>query len=1067
MVHHAGIGSKRDRICASILRFAIVLLVACNLCGQSNRAVIVGNVLDQSGSAVPNAKVTVVKQATNASTTVTTSPEGQYTVTNLEPGVYRLTVTASGFNEQVIRDITVFVNQTARVDVTLEVGAVSSRVEVEATAPVVQSETSSIGQVVDSKQVTTMPLDGRSSIYGLLALAPGVMTTGQNPVISGGVWFGSTNLTVDGVSDIDTGDERLGPVVPSLESIGEFKVIANGASAEFGRGGAQVLVETRSGTNQFHGSVFEFNRNRALAAKNFFATSLPKPPFNRNEYGGSLGGPILKDKLFFFGTFEGLRRVTSAPVVTAQPTSSLKSGNFAGLATIRDPDTNAPFAGNQIPSGRISPVSQALLKFSSDPNMPGTAAGGLGNNFVYNTPTREGNDRYTGRLDYQLTSKDRIMGRYYFAGDGPYQSGVGNATDKYGNWGGFGASSHNAGASYTRLISPTIVNEARFGFLQINYYRTPQNYTFDPSTIIPGLIPPVPALGGLPTVTITGFAGFFDQPGSGDLQRDYEFYDNLSWVRGAHSLKMGGEYQRVSSFNFQNPAPARGSFAFDGRYTGSAFADFLLGDTNATSRTTLNLQTEPVSNRGALFVQDDWTISSKLTLNLGLRWQYQGPFTNGFGDGNLANFDPSTGKIVVLKGTPNSLFAGLPIVSGQSMGLDSSNYMFRHWRQFEPRIGFAYRPLGTSRFVVRGSYGIFHNVIPGYVGTTGLPNNPPFQTIQTFAALPGNTPSLTFANPFPGTPTIPANATVNAVARNRTNGYMEQWNLTLEGEVAKNTSVRASYVGNKGTHLGRQLNINDPGPAPGVVQPRRPYQPFGTINYYESGANSFLSQVQLGMARRLASGLSFGAEYQFSKELSEQPFGISAPTSPFNARLDWGNADFVRTHYVILNYTYDLPFGKGRHFAFSGLSDKIFGGWQIAGISSLGTGQPFSVTFNSTVVGWPSSRADIVGNPNGAGTIDQWFNPAAYAVPAPYTYGNSARNSLFGPGIVNWDQAVYKKTNITERINIEFRAEFFNIMNHANFDVPASNISVPSQVGRITATTNAPRAIQFGMRLAF
>ena len=252
------------------------------------------------------------------------------------------------------------------------------------------------------------------------------MSTGQNPLISGGVWFGSTNLTIDGVSDIDTGNERLGPVVPSLESIEEFKVVSNGASAEFGRGGSQVLVETKSGTNQFHGSLFEFNRNQLLAAKNFFATSLPKPPFNRNEYGASLGGPIVRNKLFFFGAFEGLRRVTAATDITAQPTDAIKSGNFAGLSPITDPATGAPFPGNQIPAGRISPVAQGLLKFSSEPNLPG-AAGGLGNNFAYNTPTREANDRYSGRLDYQLTSKDRITGRYYFAGDGPYQSGVGGA----------------------------------------------------------------------------------------------------------------------------------------------------------------------------------------------------------------------------------------------------------------------------------------------------------------------------------------------------------------------------------------------------------------------------------------------------------------------------------------------------------------------------------------------------------------------------------------------------------------------------------------------------------------
>ncbi len=360
---------------------------------QSNSAVILGTVNDSSGAAIVGA------QGTNISTTVSTKSDGHYTVTNIELGSYRVTATSPGFTERSIRDITVFINQTVRVDVNLEVGAVSTRTEVEATAPVVQSETSSIGQVVDSRQVTKMPLDGRGNLNGLLALTPGVMSTGQNPLISGGVWFGSTNLTIDGVSDIDTGNERLGPVVPSLESVEEFKVISNGASAEFGRGGSQVLVQTKSGTNQFHGSLFEFNRNGLLAAKNFFATSLPKPPFNRNEYGASLGGPILRNKLFFFSAFEGLRRVTAGTNITAQPTDAIKSGNFAGLSPITDPATGVPFTGNQIPSGRISSVAQSLLKFTSEPNRPG-AAGGLGSNFAYNTPTREANDRYSGRLDY-------------------------------------------------------------------------------------------------------------------------------------------------------------------------------------------------------------------------------------------------------------------------------------------------------------------------------------------------------------------------------------------------------------------------------------------------------------------------------------------------------------------------------------------------------------------------------------------------------------------------------------------------------------------------------------------
>ena len=1049
------------------LRIAAVALAAFTplLFSQSNSATVVGTILDPAGAAVSNARIAVKNQGTNVTAAATSRAGGEYAVPNLEPGAYEVTVSANGFSTKSVRDVMLFVNQTARVDFSLQVGSVSTTVEVEGEAPVVQSETSSIGQVVESKRVNEMPLDGRGSIFTLLALAPGVMSAGQNPVISGGVWFGSTNMTVDGVSNIDTGNERLSPVAPSLESIREFKVIANGASAEFGRGGSQVLVETKSGTNQFHGTLFAFNRNGALAAKNFFATSLPKPPYNRNEFGGSAGGAIVKNKLFYFGTYEGLRRVTTTTNVTSMPTDAIKSGNFAGLGAIHDPYSGNPFPGNQIPVSSISPIAQALLKYTSEPNLPGTGAAGLSNNFVYNTPTRESNDRYSGRIDYILGNNDRITGRYFFAGDGPYQSGVGGATDKFGNWSGFGASSHNAGVSYSRTLTPTMVNQARFGFLQINYYRTPQNNTLDTSTLIPGLISPVPGLGGLPTVSITGFTGFFDQPGSGDLQRDYEFYDNLSWVRGHHTLKMGGEYQRVSAYNFQNVAPARGSFTFDGRYTGNAFADFLEGYSAGTSRATGNSQVEPQNNRGALFVQDDWTVSPRLTLNIGLRWEYEGPFQNG--RTNLANFDPSLGKIVLLAGTPNPVFASLPIVAGSTAGLNTSNYINRNLHDFAPRFGFAYRPLASSRFVVRGSYGLFYNVIGGYIGPLNLAQNPPFLTTLTYAALPGGVPSLTFANPFPGTGSIPANPTVNSVAQNRTNGYMQQWNFTLEGEVLKNTAVRASYVGNKGTHLDRDLNLNDPGPGPGVVQLRRPYQPFGTINYYESGANSLMNQLQLGVLRRFSSGLSFELEYQFSKELNEQPYGISAPTDPFNARLDWGNSDLIRRHFATLSYTYELPFGKGRRFDMSGIRNTLLGGWEIAGISTMGSGLPFSVTFTSTTVGWPSSRADIVGNPSGSGTLTEWFNPAAYAVPAPFTYGKSARNSLFGPGIVTWDQAIYKNFRIVERVSLTVRAELFNILNHAAFSNPASNISVPSQVGHITSTSNTPRDVQFGMRLSF
>lgn len=1047
-----------------------LLLVVCLFTfgswAQSTRGTIVGNVTDASGAAVPAAEVVVTNQGTNVSITTTTGNEGEYTVTNLDPGTYRANVNAKGFKASIVEQIILQVSQTVRQNVQVTVGDLASSVTVEATASVVQSDASSIASVVDNRQIQTIPLNGRANIFNLLSLAPGVVRTGQNPVIAGGVWFGSTNMTVDGVSNIDTGNERLSPLTPSLEAVGEFRVISNGASAEFGRGGAQVIVATREGTNTLHGSLFAFNRNAALSAKNFFATGLSKPPFNRNEFGGSLGGHIIKDKLFYFGSFEGLRLHQSQTNFLALPTAALKSGNFAGLAAVRDPNTNAPFANNVIPTVRLNPVALQILKFSPDPNQPGTGAAGVGNNYLYNSPTRESNDRYSARGDYNLTSKDRFTGRWFQAKDGPFLSSQGTGTALFGNFAGFGTSSWNVLGSYTRLISARLVNEVRVGILDIHYYRTPQNSNLDPSTFIPGLISPVPGLGGLPTINITGFRGYSDPPGSGDRQRSYEVSDTLSWTLGRHNVKAGAEFQRVSSFNFQNPLPARGQFNFDGRYTGNAFADFLLDYPSQTQRITKNLEVEPVNNRYAWFVQDDFNINSHLTLNLGLRYEYAAPFQNSHGD--LSNFYPNLGKIVLIQGTADPHFASLPVVNGKDVGITPDNYLHKDRNNFAPRIGFAYRPFGKPTFVVRSSYGIYYNVIGGYIGSTGLANNPPFRAVETFDALPGNTPSLTLSNPFPGTGSIPAVVNVNAIAANRVNGYMQQWNFTLEGEVLPNTAVRASYVGNKGTHLDRQLNINDVVPAPGVVQPRRPFQPFGIINYYDSGRNSILNQLQLGVLRRLSKGLSFQIEYQLSKGLSEQPFGITAPTDFRNDRYDRGDMDFIRRHLTTANYTYDLPFGKGRTFEMSGLANTLLGGWQLTGILSFGTGEPYAVTFNSTTVGWPSSRADIVGNPTPANrSIDQWFNPAAYAVPQPFTFGNSARNSLFGPDLFRWDNGFVKNTRITERLNLEFRAELFNLLNHPSFDVPASNISVPSQVGRITSTVSTARDIQFGMRLSF
>lgn len=1045
---------------------AIASLFAFSVYCQETRGSILGSITDSAGASVPGATVTILNEKTGYTSTQAATAVGEYTFVNLDPGSYAVTVTAAGFKKSLVRNITLFVAQKARIDIKLDIGEVASSIEVQATMPVVQSEQASIGSVVDSKQISQMPLNGRSSLFGLMALAPGFTRASVNPLMAGATWAGSVNMTVDGASNTDVGGARILPIGPSLESISEFSVVSNGTSAEYGRGGAQIIVATRQGTNEFHGTLFAFNRNRVTAAKNFFATGLEKPAFNRNEYGGSFGGPIVKNKLFFFGTYEGLQMRSSATYLVAMPTAALKAGNFAGLPAIRDPFSNgAPFANNQIPTSRIHSTANELMRFTSEPNTAGTGAAGLGNNFAVNVPSQEFNDRYTIRTDYELSSRDRISFRYFQVANGPYMQ-ASNGTDKFGNWGGNGTGTKNAIASYTRILSPTLIAESRFGFQHANLYRQPQNSDYDPSKYIPNLISPIEGLGGLPTVTITGFRGFDDKPGSADRMRRYEFFQNLTWSRTRHTVKAGFDFSRASAFNLANTTPFRGSFRFDGRYSGHAWSDFLLGASSLTGRASKNSLFEPVNNRWSAFIQDDWKVNQRLTVNIGLRYDFYGLFFNSMGD--LSNFDPSLGKVVLLSGTPDPrLMAQLPIVDGKELGLNQSNYLNNDRNNFAPRIGIAYRPFGGTRFVIRAAYGIYYNDGGGYT-FLGVPSNPPFIVSETFEPAAGTVPSLTWDNPFPGVGTIPSSPRVASWARDRVTPYQQQWNFTLEGEVVRNTSLRVSYLGNLGLHLDRINTLNEPRMAPGAVQPRRPYQPFGAINYQETSRNSILHAMQIGVIRRHSNGLSFQVEYQFNRALGENTFS-AGPMDNTNYRLDRGNLDYVRRHVVTANYVYDLPFGKGRTFLAGSprIVNKLVSGWQLSGITSIGTGEPFSVTFTSTTLGWTSNRADIVGDPNAAErSIAQWFNPAAFATPAPFTFGNSSRNLLFGPGYFNCDAGLLKIAPVTERMTLEVRAEAFNLPNRANFGLPASDISVANTIGRITSAADA-RTFQFGARLRF
>jgi hypothetical protein len=1041
-----------------------VTLMSISARGQSNQATVLGQVTDSSGARIATYNVRLRNEATNVTIASNIAGGKDYVLPNIEPGTYELAVNATGFSSVVVKHIVVDVGQTVRHDIVLNVGSANTVVNVTAEEPLVQTDSSYVGDVIESKQIEQMPLNGRTNIFGLLALAPGVQNAGTHARIAGSDYAGGTVATFDGVYDMEAENAKLSSVDPSLDSIAEFKVVDSTGSAEYGVGTQQIIISSKQGSNTLHGGLFEYNRITELAATNYFSTT--KTPYTRNEFGGFLGGPIKTDKLFYFGSFEELRFDNNSTSLTQQPTKALVDGNFSGLAPVIDPETGTPFHNNQIPISRFSSVASQLLNYFVTANVQTTQPGGLGTNYSVNLPNSERNFRYLGRIDYTITPKDSIFGRYYYVTDTTQSAGstpLSGATDAPFNI-------QSLALNYTRILSPVATNLLTFGWeLETDANRS-QHPNLDTS-FIPGLPPNYPGLSGLPTVSIIGFTGLNEDVGSDDNIPTYQLNDIFTWIRNKHTIKAGFSFAHYGFENRQSPSPSHGSFAFTGQYTGNAFADFLLGDLSTSAAPLNPVEGEPANDRYGFFVQDDWRVSEKLTINAGLRYDLPTLYQNVIG--GMVNYYPNLESLVVLKGTydPNA-YPDLPIIPGSSVGLNPGNYIGNDHLQFAPRLGFAFRPLESGKFIVRGGYGLYYNIQPWQFGSFLLATNPPFSGVQTFEPAAGLTPTLSLDNPFPaGSGSTPSGITVGGLPTHYSYPETNQWNLTIESQVRPDLAFRATYLGSEQAHATYLDPINTPPQAPGPIQPRRPVPAFGDIQLVTNGSTSNTQMLQLAVTRRFASGLSFDGQYAWTKQLNCFPNGgyFSEPTDPQNIGYDRGNDPNIRQQYFIGNYVYDLPFGNGRRFLgnLSRPMELLIGGWETTGIVTLGSGKPYSVTFDSPLEGWYSSRADIVGDPHVSNPSQaEWFNTAAFQLPAPYTYGNSGARFLFGPGYTNWDVAFMKNFVIKDKYNLQFRAEMFNALNHPNFGNPNSDISV-SSVGTITNTASSARVVQFAGRFTF
>lgn len=1077
-----------------------LLILPLSISAQTTNATIVGSITDMTGAVLPGVTVTATNTETQAVRTVTTDSEGSYTITNLPIGIYQVTAEMANFKRSVLDAVQLVVNQTARLDVQLQPGNVSEVVNVETSTPLIESETSTVAQVIENRTIVQLPLNGRNFIR-LGSLVPGTTEGAPGNSVArsrqGGVALTSNgqraeynNFTLDGVDNNET-LFGVAVVVPSIDAIQEFKVQTSNYSAEYGRGaGANVNIAIKSGTNDFSGTIYEFVRNDAFDARNPFAQT--KNPLRRNQFGFSVGGPVilprfgeggspiinLRDRTFFFFNYEALIERRGSTTLTNVPTEAQRNGNF-GTTRIADPSSGLPctatdqrgcFANNIIPANRINPISQRVLNLISLPNSTGTS------NYNFSSSNPLDNSQINVRIDHKLTDSDQIFGRYSQTSSEDVSRAI-NLNSQSTN-----IKTKGTAFSWSRVISPKAVNDLRFGFQRYEFNLFPEGYGVNgaellglPSFITDGLFY------RYPTILISGQANFGGGISNPLLRGEntYQALDNFSLTLGKHSLKFGGDLRYYQADNFQPQFPT-GEYTFNGTRTGNAVADFLLGlPSQQRLLNTTGFDNSRLRNwRTDLYIQDDFQVSKNLTLNLGLRWERDGAWTER--DNRFAYFDFDAGQLVYSNGLPSTLRTVLEAFQTANVN-NPSAFKFRFEdvdalraarnNQFAPRIGFAYRPFGDNKTVVRGAYGIFWGQPIANVYLNQAFTAPPFSLNQTltgnnlqFGVFPGVTPQTLV-------PVNPSFFTINPEEFN--NSYVQQWNFGVEREIGFDIAVKASYVGSRGYRLERRFDANAGQPSTtAITNARRPYPQFGTIQLQASNGSSKYNSLQLSAERRFTKGWLFLAGYTFAKSYDDVSSWVGLggqesafPQNPRDLEAEWGRSAFDLRHRFTFSTVYELPFRSSNRAL-----DLLVGGYQVSGILTLRTGFPFSVVVGNTDVanitgaGTANSRLNIVGDPFANIPAGFYFNPAAFARPAAGTFGNSGRNILSGPGAQQLDFSVMKVLRFSERIRLQLRAEAFNVLNHPTFGLPVNDIN-NANFGRIISADN--REMQLGIKLLF
>lgn len=1136
------------------LTIAIGLALAVMGFSQNITSVIVGDITDASGAAVPGADVTVTNQGTGISAHTLTNSAGSYSVPNLLAGTYTVTVSKVGFETSKVTGIAVQASSTVRQNAVLQVGTTRQEVTVAGAATMIKTDSTTISGSVSQQTFANLP-ESSQSIDVLLALVPGAQATGSNQQTGGTTHWGSNNFTLNGISINDSGNGGssysygLGLTNdPPLGSLQEFQVQSSVMNAEY-RGVTSVTLVTKQGTNQFHGSAYEYNLQTGFDANTLLlnAHSQPRAALHRNQFGANLGGPILKNKAFAFFDFAGLRQITTSNPTLNFPTTAERGGNFGALCTtfgangicssgtqLYNPFTGAAFASNVIPTNMITSQAGSVLSgFVPLPNGPANSPGLPGEvaNYVGSVTEPIQFDSYTARVDYTLSGKDNLFAVYTHNWGMPEGVALGTPAT-YGNGSNFGYMDQNFAVTENHIFSPTTINDIRLGWFSHASVREGQNQTFDPTTLFPQLTPSL--IRGLPTFTMTGYQTIDDYgifPWGFCIECDYQGTENFTHVHGRHTFKAGVDISKYKEYA-RGGTSSLGSFAFSGQWTGNkgwpasdgqsignAFADFLLGTANTTGSGITNTDQMAFDWDYEMYAQDTWQATSKLTVYYGLRYMYQQPWHER--DYLESHLDVAVNKLVLPEtsttptlpqGANPALFAAYPYTTTAALGLPLE-WVKPDKHNFEPRVGVAWRPFSSGKTVFRGGYGVYRDFEPIFVGARDDAYNPPFGGLSggTGTALSYSTglsgsstlpylPDLTFSNPFPATQPgfkASANPTLWVMDPNFVNPVSQQWNLTAEHQFTDNLMGRISYLGNQTHHIAwfeSDFNVPVTQVPNETIQQQRPLQPWSNFYSTRSGGKENFNQLQLEVIKRVSNGLNFQVEYQWTRSLDNVQY-VTNPQNWHNTNADYGYSEADREHVLVFFYTYQLPVGHGKAFLHDahGVEEYLLGGWQLSGITTMETGTPLSTAFNvpSTKVGWWGGRPDrVAGVPlynktgghniypgNGVG----WFNPAAFAPPQPWTWGDSSIDSIFGPGVQNWDMNLQKSIPIHERLVLKLRLDAFDAFNHANLGNPNATLgdtrdggTAVATFGNITsafapssAVGSSNRTVQIGARLDF